>query len=187
MPRAVVPRLDAGALVRVTGLFLMSRLLVLAVAALSHVAVEQGFFASRTRSWVERFAAWDSNWYLSIVEHGYFYDPHGQSSVGFYPLYPMLIRAGTFLGFDARLTGYGISLAALYAACLLLWRLAARETRSAAIAERAVLFLLLCPGTMWFGLVYTESLYLMTPLGCLLCARPGPVAGGGRVGGWRRR
>ncbi len=181
VPLAVVPRLDAGALVRVTGLFLMSRLLVLAVAALSHVAVVQGFFALRTRSWVERFAFWDSNWYLRIVNEGYSYDPHGQSSVAFYPLYPLLIRAGTFLGFDARLTGYAISLAALYASCLLLWRLAARETRSAVIAERAVLFLLVCPGSMWFGLVYTESLYLLTLLGCLLCARQGRWLA---AGGW---
>ncbi len=173
VPEAVLPRLDAGALVRVTGLFLMSRLLVLCVAALSHTAVVQGFFATRTRTWVERFAAWDTTWYLGIVDGGYSYDPQGQSSVAFYPLYPMLIRAGTFCGFDARLTGYAISLAALYGSCLLLWRLAARETRSAAVAERAVLFLLVCPGTMWFGLIYTESLYLLTLLGCLLCARRG--------------
>lgn len=168
-----MPRLDAGALVRVTGLFLMSRLLVFAIAALSHTTVVQGFFAVRTRSWVERLAVWDSNWYLSIVNQGYFYNPDGQSSVAFYPLYPMLIRAGVFLGFDAYLTGYAISLAALYGSCLLLWRLAARETRSAAVAERAVLFLLMCPGTMWFGLIYTESLYLLTLLGCLLYARQG--------------
>ena len=181
VPRVVVPRLDGGALVRVTGLFFLSRLLVLAVAALSHVALAQGFFAVRTRSWVERFAIWDSNWYLGIVDHGYSYDPHGQSSAGFYPLYPLLIRAGTLLGFDARLTGYAVSLAALYVACLLLWRLAARETRSAATAERAVLFLLFCPGTMWFGVVYTESLFLVTAAGCLLAARRGRWLA---AGGW---
>ncbi len=181
IPRAVVPRLDAGALVRVTGLFLLSRLLVLAVAALSHTVLAQGFFAVRSRSWIERFSNWDANWYLSIVDQGYAYDPHGQSSAGFYPLYPLLIRAGTLLGFDARLTGYAISLAALYAACLGLWRLAARETRSAAVAERAVLFLLFCPGTMWFGEVYTESLFLVTTVGCLLAARRGRWLA---AGGW---
>ncbi len=173
VPRAPVPRLDAGALVRVTGLFLLSRLLVLAVAALSRVAVVPGFFVGRTHSWVERFAGFDSNWYVDIAEKGYSYDPRGQSSVAFYPLYPLLMRAGTWLGCDARLAGYAISLAALYVSCLLLWRLAARETRSAAVAERAVLFVLVCPGTMWFGFVYTESLYLLTVLGCLLAARRG--------------
>ena len=173
VPRAVVPRLDAGALVRVTGLFLLSRLLVLAAAALSRTAMLQGFFSGRTRSWVQRFSVWDANWYLSIANEGYAYDPHGQSSAGFYPLYPLLIRAGTRLGFDAKLTGYAISLTALYAACVGLWRLAARETRSAAVAERAVLFLLFCPGSMWFGLVYTESLFLVTTVGCLLSARRG--------------
>ncbi|MBE7210898.1 MAG: hypothetical protein INR65_07740 [Gluconacetobacter diazotrophicus] len=173
MPRAVVPRLDAAALVRVTGLYLLSRLLVLAVAALSHAAVLQGLFSHRARSWVERFGVWDANWYLSIADRGYAYDPTGQSSAGFYPLYPLLIRAGTRLGCDDRLTGYAISLAALYAGCLGLWRLTARETRSAAVAERAVLFLLFCPGAMWFGMIYTESLFLVTTVGCLLAARRG--------------
>ena len=173
VPRAAVPRLDARALGWVTGLFLLSRLLVVAMAALSRVVMVQGPFPSNGRSWVERFYAWDSVWYYLIAEQGYTYDPHQESSVAFYPLLPALMRAAGWLGMDRRLAGYAISLAALYGACLLLWRLAARETRSATVADRAVLFLLFCPGSMWFGMIYTESLFLLTLLGCLLSARRG--------------
>ena len=173
VPCGNVPRLDAPALVRLTGLFLISRLLVVAVAALSHLAVAQGGFRTSGQTWAERFANWDAGWYLGLASGGYFYDVQHPSNVAFYPLYPLLIRAATALGCNPLLAGYAISLAALYVGCLLLWRLTARETRSASTAERAVLFLLVCPGTMWFGMIYTESLFLLTMLGCLLSARRG--------------
>ena len=173
VPRAPVPRLDARAWGWITGMFLLSRLLVLAVAALSHVAVVQGPFPANGRSWMERLEAWDATWYSIIAEQGYSYDPHRASSVAFYPLLPLLMRAAGSLGFDRHIAGYAISLAALFGACVLLWRLAARETRSATVADRSVLFLVFCPGSMWFGMIYTESLFLLTMLGCLLCARRG--------------
>ena len=181
VPRAPVPRLDARAWGWITGMFLLSRLLVLAVAALSHVAVVQGPFPANGRSWMERLEAWDATWYSIIAEQGYSYDPHRASSVAFYPLLPLLMRAAGSLGFDRHIAGYAISLAALFGACVLLWRLAARETRSATVADRSVLFLVFCPGSMWFGMIYTESLFLLTMLGCLLSARRGRWLA---AGGW---
>ena len=173
VPWGGVPRLDGRALGWITGLFLLSRLLVVAMATLSHVVVVQGGFPMYGRSWIERFCFWDAGWYTYIAGNGYSYDPQGESSVAFYPLLPLLMRAAGFLGADRMVAGYVISLGALYAACVLLWRLAARETRSATVADRAVLFLLFCPGSMWFGMIYTESLFLLTTLGCMLCARQG--------------
>lgn len=170
-PSLPVPRLSARVVTHLCGLFFLSRLLVLAVAALSHLAVEQGPYKINAQTWVGRFTCWDSGWYLSIAADGYQYDPHGSSSVAFYPLYPLLLRAAGYLGLDMRLAGFAISHAALLAACLLLWKLAALETRSEEVAERSVLFLLFCPGAVWFGMIYTESLFLLTLLGCLLCAR----------------
>ena len=168
-----MPRLDARALGWITGTFLLSRLLVVAMATLSRVVMVPGGFPMVGRSWIERFCYWDAGWYIGIAEHGYTYDPQQASSVAFYPLLPLLLRAAKFFGADELLAGYAISLAALFAACVLLWQLAARETRSASVADRAVLFLLFCPGSMWFGFIYTESLFLLTLLGCLLCARRG--------------
>ncbi len=100
----------------------------------------------------------------------------------FYPIYPMLIRALTFLGMDMRLAGYAISNAALLAGSLLLWKLAARETRSASVADRSVMFLLFCPGAVWFGMIYTESIFLVLLLGCVLCARQGRWIAAGLFG-----
>ncbi len=172
-PLPPVPRFTGRVLAQICGLFFLSRLLVLAVAAISHLVVEQGPFASPARTWMDRFFLWDATWYLGIAEDGYYYRNDAESSVGFYPLYPMLIRGAHGLGLDGEVAGYVISLAALFGACVLLWKLAALETRSERVAESAVLFLLFCPGSVWFGMIYTESLFLLTLLGCLFCARQG--------------
>ena len=84
-----------------------------------------GPYALAARSWIERLCLWDSNWYVEIARQGYAFDPHGASSVGFYPLYPLLIRALMRCGLDPLLAGYAISHAALFAAAVWMWRLAA--------------------------------------------------------------
>ena len=43
----------------------------------------------------ETFAAWDSGWYFDIAQRGYYWSASGQSSLAFFPLYPMLMRAWT--------------------------------------------------------------------------------------------
>ena len=157
----------------ICGRFFLSRLLFLWVAAFSRTAIFQGPFSKPASSWIERFRVWDAGWYLGIAEHGYRYDAHGQSTVAFYPLLPLLIRALHACGLDPLLAGYAVSHAALFAACVLLWRLAALETRSTAAADLTLTLLLLGPGAVWFGLIYTESLFLLTLVGCLLAARRG--------------
>ncbi len=167
------PRLALAVVIRLGGAFLLSRALILAVAALSRLALPPGPWPARAASpsWLERLLVWDASWYLAIVKCGYNYDSHGGSTIGFYPLYPLSIRAVSALGLDPVLAGYLISHLALAGACVLLWKLAVLETRSASVADRAVTFLLFCPGAVWFGMVYTESVFLLTMLGCLLAAR----------------
>jgi len=167
------PALNGAAFARIGSYFFLSRLLILAVAALSQRVLFPGSFAGLGGTWMERFALWDTSWYLDIARNGYFYSAATESSVAFYPLYPLLIRAVSWLGADSLLAGYIISHLALACACLFLWKLAALETRSAETAELAVIFLLFCPAAVWFGMVYTESLFLLTVLGCILAARQG--------------
>ena len=57
-------------------------------------ATPRGFTLPFTNArFVEVFAAWDSGWYWDIAARGYYFRPDGQSSVAFFPLYPMLMRA----------------------------------------------------------------------------------------------
>ena len=47
----------------------------------------------RTQKLAEVFAAWDSGWYFDIARQGYYFNPNGESSIAFFPLYPLLMRA----------------------------------------------------------------------------------------------
>ncbi len=166
-----VPRFDLAALRTVLGLYAASRLVILAVAALSRLILVKGAYVRPGSSLLERFNTWDAGWYLQIASKGYSFVPDAESNVAFYPLYPMLIRAVSWTGLDFKLSGYLISNAALLGAAALLWLLAARESRSRAVADRAVLFLMFCPGSFWFSMIYSESIFLLTLTGCLLFAR----------------
>jgi hypothetical protein len=69
---------------------------------------------------------WDSNWYGRIAQQGYEYLPDKPSSVAFFPLYPICLRAvGAMTGAQVTLAGFLVSNTALVGAVILLRRLAA--------------------------------------------------------------
>ncbi|MGO8744660.1 MAG: mannosyltransferase family protein, partial [Thermoguttaceae bacterium] len=57
--------------------------------------------------YLEATTRWDAQWYLRIAAEGYFYTPEAESSVAFFPVYPLLVR-GVY-----RLTGLPASVAGL--------------------------------------------------------------------------
>ncbi|MBI3261550.1 MAG: hypothetical protein HYZ58_00190 [Acidobacteria bacterium] len=123
-------------------------------------------FASQ--KFAEIFAAWDSGWYFDIARRGYYFNADGQSSVAFFPLYPLLMRilAWPFGGSDRALwlAGIGISYATFVAALFVLHDLAERITGSRESARRAVLYIAVFPFSFFFARVYTESLFLLVSL-----------------------
>ncbi len=146
----------------------------LATFAIAFVANLQ-FPAQKTRDWempfeyrrfAEIFAAWDSGWYFDIAKRGYYFHESQQSSVAFFPLYPMLMRAVAwpFGGTDRAiwLAGIGISWAAFVLALIVLHRFTERVFGSREAARRAVIYLAIFPFAMFFTRVYTESVFLLT-------------------------
>jgi hypothetical protein len=118
------------------------------------------------RRFAEIFAAWDSGWYFDIAKRGY-YVLHGhQSSIAFFPLYPMLMRvaAWPFGGSDRALwiSGIVISFSAFVLALIELHRFTERVSGSRDVARRAVLYLAIFPFSLFFTRVYTESVFLLT-------------------------
>jgi Mannosyltransferase (PIG-V) len=116
-------------------------------------------------------ARWDAVWYLRIADAGY-----GDSEVraAFFPLYPGLIEGLGILGGGspgARLVaGYAIALAAFLGALVLLYRLAALELGERR-APPTLLLLAVFPGALFFGAVYSESLFLLVSVGAFYAAR----------------
>jgi hypothetical protein len=108
---------------------------------------------------------WDAGWYLDIATGGYHLMPGAvQQNVVFFPAYPMLVRAvGRLLGgklFGYVLGGTLVSLAAFWGALIYLHAF----TRAALGQEtaRCALWLLAAyPFALFFGGIYTESLFLL--------------------------
>jgi hypothetical protein len=100
---------------------IFSRLILAAVALLARLAIRPGPHDEPTKQGVlQIFFQWDSGWFLSIVNQGYFYDPAKQSSVAFFPLYRRWsgrCRSGRTL--DPIAVGFALSLTCrrLPAAC----------------------------------------------------------------------
>ena len=122
----------------------------------------------RQSKFFETFAAWDSGWYFDIAQRGYYWNADGQSSVAFFPLYPMLVRAGSWLlgGGDQAiwLSAIAVSACAYFAALVVLHRFTERVTGSRETARRTVLYLSIFPFALFFTRVYAESVFLLTSL-----------------------
>ena len=119
---------------------------------------------------VDVWARWDSDWFLKIAEQGYSWP---SSTPAFLPLYPFLVAAlGWVFRGQTLLAGVVISLAAGAGAFVLLYRLAVAKVGAAA-ARRTVLFLALAPTSLFFGAVYSESLFLLLAVATFLAAEKG--------------
>jgi hypothetical protein len=109
---------------------------------------------------------WDSVHYLAIAAHGY----NTPSNTVFFPLYPALIKAFSWLTGSYVLAGALISAVAFATALLLLYRLTRAELGDRA-ANATVLLLAFSPLSLFFTALYTESLFLALVLGVFLLAR----------------
>jgi hypothetical protein len=125
---------------------------------------EQFTVLSQTHHFWDAFARWDSGWYNAIARGGYEYVEGGRNTLAFFPVYPMLMRMVAWLlggrPHQFYQAGILISWASFAVAMLVLYRLARLDVSKRA-AERAVLLAGVFPFAFFFGMVYTESLFLM--------------------------
>jgi hypothetical protein len=110
---------------------------------------------------------WDSAWYLHLASAGYEYirdaGPDLQQNIVFFPAYPMLVRAIALLAGNSMgayvIGGTVASLALFTIALAYLYRIA-RGYLTDEQSTLAVWLLAAYPFAIFFGAVYTESLYL---------------------------
>lgn len=99
----------------------------------------------------------DSAHYLSLSQEGY---QAGSPLCAFYPLWPMVLRAGTVVtGGRPVLAGMVLANALSLVGLVLLYRLMERHC-GPAVSRDALVLLLACPGALFFSFPYSESLYL---------------------------
>jgi hypothetical protein len=128
-------------------------------------------------------ARWDAVWYRSVAVDGYSNDPSSlENNVGFYPLYPLALRAiSRVLPVNILWIGIGLSLACLLGALLLAGQIFF-EWGGEAGAIRGTAALLLYPTSFYFASVYTESLFLLLTVAAFWASRRGRWAVAGAAG-----
>ena len=123
----------------------------------------------------EHWYRWDAIWYGSIAQDGYQY--HGTreaSNVAFFPFFPLVAGlTGRLTGLPVEAAGPLVSTALAFAACLLLHRLARRETGDPETAARSVVYLLAFPAAYYLAIGYSEALYLLCVVAAFGWAREG--------------
>jgi hypothetical protein len=131
------------------------------------VAIVDGWLHSR--SFTHEIGNWDGYWYQMLANHGYpGHVVHGQSTLGFFPLYPMIMVALMPLtGSSAAAAGLIISTIGGLIAAILIQEIATDWWDEAAGRRAAVLFCVF-PGSVVFTMVYSEGILIPLAIGSLL-------------------
>jgi hypothetical protein len=151
------------------GVYLATRGLLLLVALVNGTL--------RHHAFTHELSQWDGLWYRELADHGYpNHVLHIQSTLGFFPLYPLLVWAVShalvvpiahWQILSTTVAGVLVAGVGGAVATVLVQRLAAGWWGEQ-VARRAVLIFCLFPGSVVFSMVYAEGIMLPLAAGCLL-------------------
>ena len=109
----------------------------------------------------EGYSRWDAAWYVDVARRGYYYDGPGlQSSVAYFPAYPLSVRYLGKIVTDLVQAGMLVTLAAgaAFVVGVHQW---ARRLFDERVATVTVAMVLLWPYAYYlFGVVYSDALFL---------------------------
>jgi len=154
--------------------FLVTRFIIFAGAYFAEIGIPgvtgEGFYhVNPNNIWLDVWARWDSAFYIRIVEEGYWFTPGQQSSVAFFPLYPLLVSIFAPL-IGTLAAGVLVSNAFLLGALIFIYKLTEFEFDSDS-AGRAVFYVAAFPTAFFFSAVYTESTFLFFTVSTMYFAR----------------
>jgi len=108
------------------------------------------------------FGRWDGRWYQAIALHGYsplHHAHHHQMPWPFFPLFPLIMRAGATTGISTALAGIAFNHLCFLAALVAIHRLAVRHVSPQA-ASIAVWLTALGPLAFVFSMLYPSAVFL---------------------------
>lgn len=136
----------------------------------SRIVVLSGILGTKLNLDWSIFHRWDSGWYELIVNHGYQYavkpSINGisqESSVAFFPIYPLIIKLFTYLGIDFLIAGTLISNIAFFAVIILFYRWI-ESNYTPKIAYWSTICLAFNPVALYGSVIYPESVFLLFSL-----------------------
>lgn len=112
------------------------------------------------------WANFDGEHYLRIASDGYS-TVKGQSEFAFFPLYPLLIKAVATTGLDIYLAAHMVTFAAAAGA---LYAVTVWARRYLANPLLPAVLLLVAPGAVFLGALYTEPLFILLAALTFICA-----------------
>ena len=129
---------------------------------------------------LDGWARWDAAHYIAVARYGYGdpVSPSPNGGIGFFPLYPLLMRAvatitrQTDSNAGLAVIGILISVVLFLASIALLTQLAA-EIMPVDDARFAVMLFAVAPFAFFYTAAYTESLFVLEVLGAIWFARRG--------------
>ncbi|MEA2433179.1 MAG: hypothetical protein QOG54_636 [Actinomycetota bacterium] len=143
------------------------------------------------RGFIDIWVNWDALRFIATARFGYTATGAPDHATAFFPLYPLLIRAVSAIGFTEEIAGLLISFVASVVAFAYLFKLAEKEAGEGA-GGRAVVYLALFPTAVFLIAPYSESLYLAGAIPAFYYARtrrwslvgvPAAIAMGARFAG----
>jgi hypothetical protein len=165
-PRSALARLAASRWLPVV-LFLTVAVVLYGVVAIIGDWVPQSDRVANSTTYyhgpsiLEGWLRWDAGWYRSIVDHGYFFVHGQQSSVAFFPAYPISMEfLADTVGGDPSAWGVALTFASGLLVAVLFYQWC-RDRIGATAAPVALAVMLLWPyGWYLFGAVYADALFL---------------------------
>ncbi|MBU4214640.1 MAG: hypothetical protein KJ792_08300 [Actinobacteria bacterium] len=139
-------------------------------AVVARVDATTGTTGATGVHWIDGWFHFDSGWYWAITQNGYFYSPGQQSSIAFFPVFPLatrgLVQVFGLAGTDAgtQVVGQLLALLSGLGAVLLFgrWVWDRLPSRSAALAIAVVLAY---PYTLFLhGAMYADGMFLLLAL-----------------------
>lgn len=120
-------------------------------------------------SLAHEFSNWDGWWYVRLATLGYPTQvSHAQTTLGFFPLYSMVMWLVSHLFFCSYvISGLIVSLAGGLVATVLVQRLVTLWW-GPQVARKAVLLFCVFPGSVVFAMDYSEGLLIPLAAGCML-------------------
>jgi hypothetical protein len=130
----------------------------------------------------EGWARWDAAWYRTIVREGYVYYPDVQSSVAFWPSYPIVVKAFSWLFPSIFITGSVLTLVSGASLAVLFRKWAGMFLAPAAAVTALVLLLVYPYGWYQYGAVYADALFVAAAVGAFVLVERDRLFWAGMVG-----
>jgi hypothetical protein len=128
---------------------------------------------------LEGWVRFDGGWYQSIITNGYSYRPGAQSSIAFFPGYPMVVGLLSKVTGDVYLAGIITTFLCGLGLALVFYRWCARRA-SPQKAATALMLLLVFPYAWYlYGAMYADALFVLCAIGAFyLVEKDRPVLAG---------